>query len=50
MPYRANQAQRHQFPKTRYRVSNWAEYDRALQEQRKLLYFTPLRYSGGKQS
>src|SRR3982751_244436 len=33
MPSPANAARRPQFPKARYRVSNWREYDRALQER-----------------
>src|SRR5947199_9617278 len=30
MPSPVNAAQRHPFPKARYRVKNWREYDRAL--------------------
>jgi hypothetical protein len=30
MPYKANAGRRHKFPKARYRVTNWPEYDRAL--------------------
>jgi hypothetical protein len=42
MPYQANQARRHQFPKTRYQVSNWREYDQALQERGSLtVWVTP---------
>ena len=41
MPYRANPAQRHLFPKARCRVSNWAEYDRALPERGRLTGVTP---------
>src|SRR5947209_8767613 len=42
MPYRANEARRHKFPKVRYRVSNGSEYDRALQERGSLtLWVTP---------
>jgi Transposase DDE domain len=33
MPYPVNQARRHPFPKARYRVSNWHEYDQALQNR-----------------
>jgi hypothetical protein len=41
-PDRANPAQRHQFPQARYRVSNWAEYDRALPERGSLtVWVTP---------
>jgi hypothetical protein len=32
MPYKANEARRLKFPKARYRVKNWREYDQALQE------------------
>jgi hypothetical protein len=42
MPYQANEARRHKFPKARYRVSNWREYDQALQERGSLtLWVTP---------
>ena len=42
MPYQANEAQRHQFPKTRYKVKNWREYDQALQQRGSLtLWVTP---------
>ena len=42
MPSPANVARRHQFPKARYRVSNWREYDRALQERGSLtVWVTP---------
>src|SRR3954464_3667912 len=42
MPYPVNQARRHQIPKARYRVSNWREYDLALQERGSLtVWFTP---------
>ena len=42
MPYQANQAQRQQFPKMQYRVKNWREYDRALQERGSFtLWVTP---------
>jgi hypothetical protein len=42
MPYQANAAQRHKFPKAQYQVKNWGEYDRALQERGSLtLWFTP---------
>src|SRR4051794_30343641 len=30
MPYKANAERRHKIPKTRYRVTNWPEYDAAL--------------------
>src|SRR3954470_13474124 len=36
------QAQRHQFPKMRYRVKNWGEYDQALQTRGSLtVWVTP---------
>src|SRR3954447_15484868 len=42
MPYLANAARHHKFAKTRCRVSNWREYDRALQERGSLtLWVTP---------
>ena len=42
MPYQAKQAQRHPFPKARYRVSNWGEYDQALQQRGSLtVWVTP---------
>jgi hypothetical protein len=33
MPYKANEARRHEIPKARYRVTNWPEYDGALQRR-----------------
>src|SRR5919199_5522802 len=33
MPYKANEARRHKIPRARYRVTNWPEYDRALQRR-----------------
>jgi hypothetical protein len=42
MPYPVNEARRHKFPKTRYKVKNWSEYDRALQARGSLtLWVTP---------
>src|SRR3954449_11097404 len=42
MPYQVNEARRHKFPKARYRVSNWREYDQALQERGSLtVWVTP---------
>jgi hypothetical protein len=42
MPYPVNAARRHQFPKARYKVNNWREYDQALQERGRLtLRVTP---------
>src|ERR671912_661967 len=33
MPYKANEARRHKIPRARYRVTNWPDYDRALQQR-----------------
>jgi hypothetical protein len=42
MPYRVNAARRYQFPKARYQVKNWGEYDQALQERGSLtVWVTP---------
>src|SRR3712207_5360810 len=42
MPYRANEARRHKIPGVRYRVTNWPEYDRALQRRGSLtVWVTP---------
>src|SRR3954452_8205252 len=42
MPYQANAARRHKIPQARYRVKNWREYDRALQERGSLtVWVTP---------
>src|SRR3712207_8852070 len=42
MPYKANEARRHKIPRARYRVTNWPEYDRALQRRGSLtLWVTP---------
>jgi Transposase DDE domain len=42
MPSPANAARRPPFPKARYRVSNWREYDRALQQRGSLtVWVTP---------
>jgi hypothetical protein len=42
MPYQANEARRHKFPKAQYRVRNWGAYDRALQERGSLtVWVTP---------
>jgi hypothetical protein len=41
MPFKASQVRRREF-KARYRVSNWREYDQALQERGSLtVWFTP---------
>src|ERR671917_819018 len=42
MPYKANEPRRHRIPRARYRVSNWPEYDRALQQRGSLtVWVTP---------
>src|SRR3982751_508232 len=42
MPYQANTARRHQFPKAKYQVKNWGEYDQALPQRGSLtVWFTP---------
>jgi Transposase DDE domain len=42
MPFKVNAARRHKFPKARYPVENWREYDRALRERGSLtVWVTP---------
>jgi len=42
MPYKANEVRRHKIPRARYRVANWPEYDRALQQRGSLtVWVTP---------
>src|SRR3954452_4207128 len=42
MPYKANEARRHTIPRARYKVTNWSEYDRALQQRGSLtVWVTP---------
>ena len=42
MLYKVNEARRHKIPRARYRVTNWPEYDRALQQRGSLtLWVTP---------
>src|SRR5215218_8858950 len=42
MPYKANEPRRHRIPRARYRVTNWPEYDRALQRRGSVtLWVTP---------
>src|SRR3954468_22829940 len=42
MPYPVNKTRHHKFPKAPYRVSNWHEYDQALQDRGSLtVWFTP---------
>ncbi len=41
-PYKANEACRHKIPRARYKVTNWPEYDRALQQRGSLtVWVTP---------
>src|SRR3954447_4853044 len=42
MPYKANEARRHKIPGARYKITNWSEYDRALQQRGSLtVWVTP---------
>src|SRR5215212_10123608 len=42
MPYKANAPRRHKIPRARYKVVNWPEYDRALQQRGSLtVWVTP---------
>src|SRR3712207_638781 len=42
MPYKANEPRRHKIPRARYKVRNWPEYDRALQQRGSLtVWITP---------
>ncbi len=42
MPYKANEPRRHKIPQARYQVTNWPEYDRALQQRGSLtVWVTP---------
>src|SRR3712207_2550713 len=42
MPYKANAARRHRIPRARYKVTNWPDYDRALQRRGSLtVWVTP---------
>jgi hypothetical protein len=42
MPYKFNEPRRHKIPRARYRVQNWPEYDRALQQRGNLtVWVTP---------
>jgi Transposase DDE domain len=42
MPYKANEARRHRIPSARYKVTNWPEYDGALQRRGSLtVWVTP---------
>src|SRR3954469_20304501 len=49
MPYPVNAARRHPFPKARYRVKNWGEYDQALQNRGSLtVWVTPEAIAAGQ--
>src|SRR3712207_2322387 len=42
MPYKANEARRHKIPRARYKLANWPEHDRALQQRGSLtVWMTP---------
>jgi transposase len=42
MPYKHNEPRRHKIPKAKYKVSNWREYDQALQQRGSLtVWVTP---------
>src|SRR5919199_1071722 len=42
MPYKVHEARRHKIPRARYKVTNWPEYDRALQQRGSLtIWVTP---------
>ncbi len=42
MPYKANEARRHKIPRARYKVTDWPDYDRALQQRGNLtVWVTP---------
>ncbi len=42
MPYKATEPRRHKIPRARYKVTNWPEYDRALQQRGSLtVWVTP---------
>src|SRR3712207_2943214 len=47
MHYKANEARRHRIPRARYRVTNWPDYDRALQRRGSLtVWVTPEALAG----
>src|SRR5918999_2293440 len=47
MPYKANEPRRHKIPRARYRVTNWPDYDRALQRRGSLtVWVTPEALAG----
>ncbi len=39
MPYKVHEPRRHKIPRARYKVRNWPEYDRALQQRLTFLAF-----------
>ena len=42
MPYKAHEPRRHKIPRARYKVCNWPQYDKALQQRGSLtLWVTP---------
>jgi Transposase DDE domain len=42
MPYKVHEPRRHKIPRARYKVRNWPEYDRALQQRGSLtVWVTP---------
>jgi hypothetical protein len=42
MPYKADEALRHKIPRAQYKLTNWPEYDRALQQRGSLtVWVTP---------
>jgi transposase len=47
MPYKLNEKRRHRIPRTRYRVTNWREYDAALRQRGDLtVWVTPAAMAG----
>src|SRR3712207_6575338 len=47
MPYKANLARRHKIPRARYKVTNWPDYDGALQRRGSLtVWVTPEALAG----
>ena len=46
MPYKFHESRRHKFPKARYRVTNWPEYDAALMRRGSLTWTCPAFVDG----
>jgi hypothetical protein len=47
MPYKHNDARRHKFSKAKYRVTNWSDYNAALQQRGSLtIWFTEEAQAG----